>query len=105
MSLKELKAMRGLETGRANIRSGRPLELSANDFQMNLAADVIRKENIRGEQPAINRNKQVAAHVRNTITQVGGTMPERLPLEAPIKEIEKRLRQKAGLLSTDNSST
>ena len=105
MSLKDLKAMRGLETDEQIFDRAGPLELSANDFQMNLAADVIRKENIRGEQPAINRNKEVAVHVRNTITQVGGTMPERLPLEAPIKEVEKRLRQKTGLLSTDDSST
>jgi DNA-damage-inducible protein D len=92
MSLNELKAMRGLESNEEIFDRAGPLELSANDFQMNLAADVIRKEKIRGEQPAIDRNKQVAAHVRNTITQVGGTMPERLPLETPIKEIEKRLR-------------
>ena len=105
MSLKDLKAMRGLEPNEQIFdRAGR-LELSANDFQMNFAADVIRKENIRGEQPAINRNKEVAVHVRNTIMQVGGTMPERLPLEAPINEVEKRLRQKTGLLSADDSST
>jgi DNA-damage-inducible protein D len=106
MSLNELKAMRGLESNEEIFDRAGPLELSANDFQMNLAADVIRKEKIRGEQPAINRNKQVAAHVRNTITQVGGTMPERLPLEAPIKEIEKRLRpQKVRIPSPSDPST
>ena len=106
MSLKELKAMRGLEPNEQIFDRAGPLELSANDFQMNLAADVIRKEKIRGEQPAINRNKQVAAHVRNTITQVGGTMPERLPLEAPIKEIEKRLRpEKVRIPSPSDPST
>jgi DNA-damage-inducible protein D len=104
MSLKDLKALRGLEPNEQIFDRAGPLELSANDFQMNLAADVIRKEKIRGEQPAINRNKQVAAHVRNTITQVGGTMPERLPLEAPIKEIEKRLQQKARIPPSDSST-
>src|ERR1700739_1873407 len=105
MSLKELKAMRGLESSEQIFDRAGPLELSANDFQMNLAADVIRKEKIRGEQSAIDRNKQVAAHLRNTITQVGGTMPERLPLEPPITEIEERLRlQKVRIPSPSDPS-
>lgn len=105
MSLEELKATRGLEPNEQIFDRAGPLELSAHDFQMNLAADVIRKENIRGEQTAINRNKQVAARIRNTITQIGGTLPERLPLEVPIKEIEKRLRQKDRLPPPNDSST
>lgn len=105
MSLKDLKAMRGLELNEQIFDRAGPLELSANDFQMNLAADVIRKEKIRGEQLAITRNKQVAARIRNTITQIGGTLPERLPLEVPIKEIEKRVRRKDRLPTHGGSSS
>ncbi|MFZ0204824.1 MAG: DNA damage-inducible protein D [Roseiarcus sp.] len=105
MSLKDLKAMRGLELNEQIFDRAGPLELSANDFQMNLAADVIRKEKIRGEQLAITRNKQVAARIRNTITQIGGTLPERLPLEVPIKEIEKRVRRKDRLPPPSGSSS
>ena len=105
MSLKELKAMRGLEPNEQIFDRAGPLELSANDFQINLAADVIRKEKIRGEQLAITRNKQVAARIRNTITQIGGTLPERLPLEVPFKEIEKLVRQKDRLPPPSGSSS
>jgi DNA-damage-inducible protein D len=105
MSLEDLKAMRGLELNEQIFDRAGPLELSANDFQMNLAADVIRKEKIRGEQLAITRNKQVAARIRNTITQIGGTLPERLPLEIPIKEIEKRVRRKDRLPPPSGSSS
>ena len=105
MSLKDLKAMRGLELNEQIFDRAGPLELSANDFQINLAADVIRKEKIRGEQLAITRNKQVAARIRNTITQIGGTLPERLPLEVPIKEIEKRVRRKDRLPPPSGSSS
>jgi DNA-damage-inducible protein D len=105
MSLKDLKAMRGLELNEQIFDRAGPLELSANDFQMNLAADVIRKEKIRGEQLAITRNKQVAARIRNTITQIGGTLPERLPLEIPIKEIENRVRRKDRLPPPSGSSS
>jgi hypothetical protein len=64
---------------------------------MNLAADVIAKERIRGEQPAIRRNKEIAAHVRGTIASSGATMPENLSLEPPIKEVEGRLKNKPRL--------
>jgi DNA-damage-inducible protein D len=104
MSLKDLKVVRNIGPTEQILDRAGPLELSANDFQMNLAANVIRKENIRGEQSAINRNKQVAAHVRQTIKQSGGTMPEDLPLEPPIKEIEKRVRGKKKLPSSASST-
>lgn len=105
MSLKEMRAMRGLGANEQIFDRAGPLELSANDFQMNLAAEVIRKENVRGEQPAIRRNKEVATHVRNTIKASGGTMPEKLPLESPIKELKKRLCGKTKLPSNDPSTS
>jgi DNA-damage-inducible protein D len=68
-----------------------PLELSANDFQMNLAADVIDREKIRGEQPVIRKNLELAKKVRATMTESGATMPEHLPIEAPISEVKKKI--------------
>ena len=68
-----------------------PLELSAHDFQMNLAADIISKEHVRGEAAAVTRNLDVARHVRRTIEQSGGTLPEDLPLVEHIKVVRKRV--------------
>lgn len=68
-----------------------PLELSANDFQMNLAADVIERERIKGEQSAINTNLEVAKRVRKAMTDSGATLPENLPLAEPIREVRKRV--------------
>ena len=67
------------------------LELSAHEFQMNLAANVLGKDNIKGEQQAITRNRRVGEHVRTTIKNSGGTLPEILKLEEPIKIVRKRL--------------
>jgi DNA-damage-inducible protein D len=69
-----------------------PLELSANDFQMNLAAEVITREGIRGEQQAIDTNEMVGARVRKVIQESGSPLPEDLPLEPPIKEVRARVR-------------
>ena len=104
MSLKEMKIARSLNPNEQIFDRAGPLELSANDFQINLAAEVIRKENVRGEQLAIRRNKEVALHVRDTIKLSGGTMPEKLPLEPPIKEVERRLRGKGKALKPNNLS-
>lgn len=67
------------------------LELSANDFQMNLAAEKIVKEKITGEAKAIDTNKKVAERVRQTMLDSGVT-PESLPIEEPIKYVQKRLK-------------
>src|SRR5262249_24369883 len=77
--------------------SAGPLELSANDFQMNLAADVIRKEQIKGEQRVIQKNKAVAVDVRRVMRDQGATMPEELPLAEPIAEVRKRIKAKKKL--------
>jgi DNA-damage-inducible protein D len=87
----DVKRSKGL-TEKDNLfdRAG-PLELSANDFQMNLAADVIEREGVRGEQKAINTNLAVAKKVRQAMVDSGATLPENLPLEEPIADLRKRL--------------
>ncbi len=76
-----------------------PLELSANEFQMNLAADVIQKENIHGETNVIQKNRSLAADVRKVMENGGATMPENLSLEEPIKDVKKRIKQQQKALS------
>ena len=92
--LKEVKRRKGLpQTENLMDRAG-PLELSMNEFQMNLAADVISREGIHYESRAIQRNREVADRVRRVIEESDGTLPEDLPIEAPIKEVRRRLSGK-----------
>jgi hypothetical protein len=58
---------------------------------MNLAADVISKDVGKNEAKAIRTNLDVARRVRVTVEKSGGTMPEKLPVEKPIKEIRKQI--------------
>ena len=69
------------------------LELSANDFQMNLAAETIQEEGVRGESNAIRKNREVGARVRQTMIESGSRPPEELPTAEPIKSVAKRLKQ------------
>ncbi len=102
MRLRDVKRKKGLsEKEKIYDRAG-PMELSANDFQMNLAAEVIKKETIQGEAEAIDRNKAVAADVRRVITEQRGTLPEDLPLAEPIKEVRKRERARKKLVGKSN---
>jgi DNA-damage-inducible protein D len=51
MSLRDLKVNKGLGEKEQLFDRAGALELSANEFQMNLAAAVISDEKIKGEQP------------------------------------------------------
>ncbi|HZL00787.1 MAG TPA: DNA damage-inducible protein D [Caulobacteraceae bacterium] len=92
MSLADVKKTKGLEDKDNLFDRADPLELSANDFQMNLAADVIETEQVRGEKQAIETNLSVAKRVRRTIVESGARTPEQLPLASePIASVRKRL--------------
>jgi DNA-damage-inducible protein D len=51
---------KGLNGGEQILDRAGPLELSAHDFQMNLAASAIVRENVHGEQAAIDKNLEIA---------------------------------------------
>ena len=80
MSAKGVKRRKGVGEADSFLDIAGPLELSAHEFQMNLAADVITREHIKGEQWVIAKNRQVGEHVRGTIKAAGGTLPEDLAL-------------------------
>ena len=95
MSLAEIKLERGLNQKEDWLDRQGVEELAGNDFRVTQTDSKIQRENIRGEQNAIRAHQEVAAAVRGTIKELGNTLPENLPVEPPIKEIEKRLRPTA----------
>jgi DNA-damage-inducible protein D len=105
MSLKDVKKKKGIPEKLPLYDVAGPLELSANDFQMNLAAEVLKQENVKGEQPAIRTNKSVADRVRKAIKDSGATLPEKLPIESPIKDLKKRLGNQKKLARPSDPST
>jgi DNA-damage-inducible protein D len=91
MPLRDVRLKKGLADNEQLYDRAGPLELSTNDFQMNLAADILARENVKGERLAIDKNREIAGRVRNAILDSGGRTPEHLALDPPIKEIKKRL--------------
>ena len=71
-------------------------ELAANLFRATQTEEKLRRENIRSKQAANQAHEAVGRKVRKTIQELGGTMPEDLPVAEDIKKIagsrKKRLK-------------
>jgi len=65
-------------------------ELAANLFRATQAEEKLRREKITGKQKANKTHFEVGKKVRQTIKELGGRMPEKLPTAENIKKIEKR---------------
>jgi DNA-damage-inducible protein D len=69
-------------------------ELAANLFRATQTEDKLRRENIQGKHKANQTHFEVGKKVRKTIEELGGTMPENLPVADSIKKIEKKDEKK-----------
>ena len=66
------------------------VELGANIFRITQTEALLEKQEEPNEKVATDTHYRVGKAVRNTIKQLGGTMPEDLPMpEKSIKELEK----------------
>lgn len=63
-------------------------ELAANLFRATQAEEKLRREKITGKAKANKAHEEVGAKVRQTIKELGGTMPENLPTVESIKKLE-----------------
>jgi len=74
-------------------------ELAANLFRATQTEEKLRRENIKGKEKANRTHREVGVKVRQTIKELGGTMPEDLPVVEDIKKLEtkrkKELKDKA----------
>jgi DNA-damage-inducible protein D len=68
-------------------------ELAANLFRATQTEDKLRRENIKGKARANQTHREVGAKVRQTIKELGGTMPENLPTVESIKKLETKKRR------------
>ncbi len=68
-------------------------ELAANLFRATQAEEKLRRDKIQGKAAANRTHHEVGAKVRQTIKELGGTMPENLPTANSIKKIESKHRK------------
>lgn len=95
LDAKEIHARKGLKKSQKILDHMGSTELAANLFRATQTDEKLRRENIKGKQAAYDTHYAVGRKVRQTIKELGGTMPEDLPTpEKSIAQIEREQEQR-----------
>ena len=95
LGAKEIHARKGLKKSQKILDHMGSTELAANLFRATQTDEKLRRENIRGKQAAYDTHYEVGRKVRQTIRELGGTMPEDLPTpEKSIAQLEREQMQR-----------
>jgi DNA-damage-inducible protein, part of SOS response len=92
LEAKDIHARKRLKKSQQILDHMGSTELAANLFRATQTEERLRREGIKGKQNANRAHEEVGAKVRQTIKELGGTMPEDLPVADSIKKIEKKLK-------------
>jgi len=95
---KDIHAIKGLKKSQKILDHMGSTELAANLFRATQTEEKLRRDMVSGKQRANQTHYEVGKKVRQTIAELGGTMPEALPIpEASVKQLEtskKKLEKK-----------
>lgn len=92
---KEIHERKGLKKSQDILDFMGSTELAANLFRATQTDEKLRREKIVGKAAANNTHYEVGKKVRQTIKELGGTMPEDLPTpEKSIQQIEREEKKK-----------
>jgi DNA-damage-inducible protein D len=92
IALLDIEKRKGVKKGELLDRAG-STELAANLFRITQTDEKIKKDDIHGEGAASRTHFGVGAKVRRTIKDIGGMLPEELPIEKHIKEVKKEVKK------------
>ena len=86
---KEIHARKGLKKSQKILDHMGSTELAANLFRATQTEEKLRRDKVQGKSQANKTHYEVGRKVRQTIQELGGTMPEDLPKpESSIQQIE-----------------
>lgn len=95
LGVKEIHERKGLKKNEKILDHMGSTELAANLFRATQTDEKLRRENIQGKEKANQTHYEVGRKVRQTIAELGGTMPEDLPTpEKSIKQIESEQKRR-----------
>ena len=95
LTAKDIHAHKGLKKNEKILDHMGYEELAANLFRATQAEAKLKRDNIQGKTAANQTHFDVGAKVRQTINELGGTMPEDLPTpEKSIKQLERAERKR-----------
>ena len=86
---KDIHSRKGLKKSQKILDHMGSTELAANLFRATQTEEKLRRDNIQGKEKANETHYTVGKKVRQTIAELGGTMPENLPTpDKSIKQLE-----------------
>lgn len=94
LDAKAIHQKKGLKKSQQILDHMGSTELAANLFRATQTEEKLKREQIKGRQKANQAHYEVGKKVRKTIEEIGGEMPENLPVEDSIKKIEKAQQPK-----------
>ncbi|HEX8018689.1 DNA damage-inducible protein D [Mucilaginibacter sp.] len=89
LGAKEIHAKKNLKKSQNILDHMGSTELAANLFRATQTEEKLKREQIKGKNKANKTHYEVGKKVRQTIQELGGTMPEDLPAENSIKGLSK----------------
>lgn len=94
LGVKDIHKRKGLKKSQKILDHMGSTELAANLFRATQTDEKLRHEQIQGKKEANQTHYEVGKKVRQTIQELGGTMPEDLPTPTKsIKQIEKEQKK------------
>ena len=91
---KDIHCQKGLKKSQKILDHMGSTELAANLFRATQAEEKLRRDHVQGKTQANRTHLVVGAKVRKTIEELGGTMPEDLPVpDKSVKKIEVEQRK------------
>ena len=94
LGMKDIHKRKGLKKNEQILDHMGATELAANLFRITQTDDKLRRENIKGKEKANETHFAVGKKVRQTIAELGGTMPENLPTPEKSAKLLKKERSK-----------
>lgn len=95
LKAKDIKARKGLKPSQDILDHMGSTELAANLFRATQTDEKLRREKVIGKNAANRTHFEVGAKVRQTIKELGGTMPEDLPTpQKSIQQLEREQKKK-----------
>ena len=88
----DIKKRKGIDKRENLMDRMNATELAANQFRMTQAREKLQKQNVKGQEQAIQTHNKVGKEVRDAIKRIGGTLPENIPPAEHIKVVQKRIK-------------
>jgi DNA-damage-inducible protein D len=94
LGARDIRRRKGLKKSQQILDHMGSTELAANLFRATQTEEKLRRDRVVGKERANVTHYEVGAKVRKTIEELGGTMPEDLPVAKDIKKLGSKAKQK-----------